>query len=396
MKGRISYWADVTASAAANISTSKLRSALTIAIVALGITCLVGTQTAIDCLSTLLSSAFGTSTGRISITGARAASGGGAFAKENPAISYEEASLFAEHYSGARQMSVYTYATPLSGVKFDRGSLGPQTSVVACSGDWLGCNAMAIGQGRGTGGAFRGNECIIGGRIAAQLGGSVLGRQLYIGGKAYSVVGVLQEQTSLLGAIADNSVFIPLGSAAGGSFSIDLTSASSGAADSARSLMGRIRRLMAGPAAGFEIIEGSAAEKEIGKLAGSLSGIALIIGLLTLIGAAVALTNIMLICVSERTREVGIRRALGASKADIRGAYMVEAVIICEAGCIIGTLLGILCGNALGAWLHTGSSIPWDWIAISQGISIAVGIAACALPAQRAADMNVVDALRCE
>ena len=161
-------------------------------------------------------------------------------------------------------------------------------------------------------------------------------------------------------------------------------------------LMHRIRRLGPGKDADYEIIEGSAAEREIRRLSGSLSGIALIIGLLTLIGAAVALTNIMLICVSERTREVGIRRALGATRADIRKAYIVEAVIICQAGCIAGTLLGIICGNALGLYLHTDSSIPWDWVLASQAISITVGIAACALPARRAAAMDVVEALRCE
>jgi len=74
----------------------------------------------------------------------------------------------------------------------------------------------------------------------------------------------------------------------------------------------------------------------------------------------------------------------------------VEAVIICQAGCIAGTLLGIICGNALGLYLHTDSSIPWDWVLASQAISIAVGIAACALPARRAAAMNPVTALRSE
>ena len=109
-----------------------------------------------------------------------------------------------------------------------------------------------------------------------------------------------------------------------------------------------------------------------------------------------ALANIMLICVAERTREVGIRRAVGATRSDIRAGFICEALLICEAGCLAGTLLGILCGNILGAVLHSGFSIPWSWILLSQAISLATGIAACALPARRAARIDVVDALRCQ
>ena len=430
LKGSISYWADVITSAASNITHSKLRSALTIAIVALGITCLVGTQTAIDCLAGLLSSAFSGGGERISITAAKAVSGS-VSGKKNPGINYLEASQFASSYSGAGEKSVYTYVPPGTAVRLGATALGPQTTVLACEGDWLACNGLGVSLGRGTGGRFMGDECIVGSSVARQLsrrGSSrqAIGQSLQIGGKSYVVVGQLQQQSSLLGAIADNTVFIPIGSALGslisesGSYSIDLAvsknaKASAGSGEGPKlggraagegdgagtvaeisALMHRIRRLGPGEDADYEIIEGSAAEREIGRLSGSLSGIALIIGLLTLIGAAVALTNIMLICVSERTREVGIRRALGATRADIRKAYIVEAVIICQAGCIAGTLLGIICGNALGLYLHTDSSIPWDWVLASQAISIAVGIAACALPARRAATMNPVTALRSE
>ncbi len=417
LRGRFSYWADVVSSAANNISTNKLRSALTIAIVALGITCLVGTQTATDCLASLLSGAFGTSAERISIASAKSATGSRA-GKVSPKISYLQATQFASSYGDARQISVYTYVPAPYGVQYAGGRLGPQTTVVACDGDWLACNGLTVGHGRGTGGVFSPGECIVGRSVASRLGGTskrengpaqepepgqqALGKQLYIGGKSYCVAGVLQQQSSLLGAIADNSIFIPVKGAptAAGGYSIDFTvgkeQANGVAAGRASSLMRRIRRLRPSSEPDFEITEGSAAEKEIEKLAGSLSGIAFIIGLLTLAGAVVALTNIMLICVAERTREVGIKRALGATKADIRSAYIIEAVIICEAGCIIGTLLGILCGNALGLYLHTGSSIPWDWILVSQAISIAAGIAACALPARRAAAMDPVEALRCE
>ena len=399
LQGRISYLADTVRTAAANISGNRLRSYLTVTIVTLGITCLVGSQTAIDCLSSLLAGAFGTSSEHISITAAHG-SGSGKASKESP-INYQQAKQFAT--ASGVQSAVYTYVPPLTPVAFTGVRLGPQTTVLAFEGDYLGCNSLAVGQGR----MPSSGECLVGKKVASAVsrgGGDAIGSLLNIGGKAFRIAGIIQEQSSLLGVITDNTVFVPLRSALGslvseqGGYSIDMTVASDAVftAQDADRLMRSIRHLEAGDKPDFEIIEGSAAVREIERLSGSLKGIALIIGLLTLLGAAVALTNIMLICVAERTREVGIRRAVGATRGDIRAGFVCEALLICEAGCILGTLLGIICGNVLGIVLHTGVTIPWDWLLVSQAICLITGIAACALPARRAASLNVVEALRCE
>jgi len=418
---------DTIRTAAANISGSRLRSALTITIVTLGITCLVGAQTAIDCLSGLLSGAFGASAEHISITASHPR-GGPSSGKEIP-IGYMQAAQFAAEFDCGTS-AVYTYVPPVAGVSCGGERLGPQTTVLAFEGDYLGCNGLVIGQGRdisryarlggddcdmiGDGRHARldraccASECLVGKKVAAKIsdgGGTAVGSLLNVGGKAFRIAGVIREQSSLMGIINDNTVFIPLGSVMGSlvdercGYSIDLLVSSgeeAGAAARAESLMRRIRHIAPGAGNDFEIVEGSAAVREIARLSGSLEGIALIIGILTLLGAAVALTNIMLICVAERTREVGLRRAVGASRRDIRAGFVCEALLICEAGCIIGTLLGVLCGNILGQIMHTGVQVPWDWIAIAQAICLAVGIAACALPARRASALNVVDALRCE
>ncbi len=402
LQGRFSYLADTIRTAAANISGNRLRSYLTVTIVTLGITCLVGSQTAINCLSRLLAGAFGTSSEHISITAAHG-SGSGKGRKESP-INYQQAKQFAEESKGV-QSAVYTYVPPLTRVNFSGGSLGPQTTVLAFEGDYLGCNGLVVGSGR----MPAGGECLVGKKVASAIsreGGDAIGSLLNVGGKAFRIAGIIKEQSSLLGVITDNTVFVPLRSASGSlvseqnSYSIDITvppAADAGAAaKDAERLMRRIRHLDAGDKPDFEIIEGSAAVREIERLSGSLKGIALIIGLLTLCGAAVSLANIMLICVAERTREVGIRRAVGATRSDIRAGFVCEALLICEAGCLLGTLLGIVCGNILGAVLHTGFTIPWDWLLIAQAICLATGIAACALPARRAAALNVVEALRCE
>ena len=409
MRGRISYLAEAVRTAAANITNNKLRSFLTIGIVCLGITCLVGTQTAIDCLSSLLTGAFGTSAGHITISSQKARSAG-AGSRVAASLSYPEAIDFAARFSGDLcdgSVSVYTHVPLENGVGYGSGRLGPQTTVLAFSGDYFGCNALAIDYGRNFSGA---DECVVGRKVARQLcrkgyPNGAVGTMLYVGGKAFRISGVLQEETSLLGIVTDNTVFIPLGAAVGSlvdvksSYSIDLAVPKAMATDAAamaESTMRAVRHVRDGEPSGFEITEGSAAEREIDKLGGSLSGMALIIGLLTLLGASVALTNIMLISVAERTREVGLRRAVGASRGNIRDGFLAESLLICEAGCIIGTALGIVCGNALGVYLHTGVAIPWKWIAISQLICLATGIAACTLPASRASRINVVEALRCE
>lgn len=403
LKGRFSYLSDTIRTAAANISGSRLRSALTITIVTLGITCLVGAQTAIDCLSGLLSGAFGASAEHISITSAHPR-GGSSSGKEIP-IGYLQAAQFAAEFD-CGTAAVYTYVPPVAGVSCGGERLGPQTTVLAFEGDYLGCNGLVIGRGREI--SLASAECLVGKKVAAKIsdgGGTAVGSLLNVGGKAFRIAGVIREQSSLMGIINDNTVFIPLGSVMGSlvdercGYSIDLLVSSgveAGAAARAESLMRRIRHIAPGAGNDFEIVEGSAAVREIARLSGSLEGIALIIGILTLLGAAVALTNIMLICVAERTREVGLRRAVGASRRDIRAGFVCEALLICEAGCIIGTLLGVLCGNILGQIMHTGVQVPWDWIAIAQAICLAVGISACALPARRASALNVVDALRCE
>ena len=399
-KGRFSCLADTIRTAAANISGNRLRSALTVAIVTLGITCLVGSQTAVDCLASLLQSAFGTSAERISITAAHSRSRSGAGKEKS--ISYLEATRFVSEFGGGKN-AVYTYVPPLTRVRYPGGELGPQTTVLAFEGDYLACNGLAVGSGRAPGEG----ECLVGKKAAAGIagqGGDAVGHNLNIGGKSFRVAGVIKEQSSLLGVITDNTVFVPLRSALGSlvgeqsSYSVDLIAppGESGAAARAAALMRRVRHLKPDDKDDFEIVEGSAAVREIDRLGGSLKTIALIIGILTLCGAAVALANIMLICVAERTREVGIRRAVGATRSDIRAGFICEALLICEAGCLAGTLLGILCGNILGAVLHSGFSIPWSWILLSQAISLATGIAACALPARRAARIDVVDALRCQ
>ena len=137
------------------------------------------------------------------------------------------------------------------------------------------------------------------------------------------------------------------------------------------------------------------AEMFIGFLAG-ISGAAGAIGMITLIGAAIGLMNIMLVAVSERTREVGLIKALGGKKKDVRRQFLFESVCISILGAIFGIILGVAVGNIFSLVLHTGFVIPWMWVFIGIVICSVVGLVAGIYPAMKAASLNPINALRYE
>jgi len=137
------------------------------------------------------------------------------------------------------------------------------------------------------------------------------------------------------------------------------------------------------------------AETFIGFLAG-ISGVTVIIGFLTLMGAAIGLMNIMLVAVTERTKEVGLIKALGGTKKIVRQQFLFESVIISSMGAIIGIVLGVLGGNLIGLALGTGFIIPWFWVVMGIIICFLTGLGAGYYPARKAARLDPIVALRYE
>ena len=123
---------------------------------------------------------------------------------------------------------------------------------------------------------------------------------------------------------------------------------------------------------------------------------ATIIGFITLLGAAIGLMNIMLVSVTERTREIGIRKSLGATSKNIRFQFLVEAVVICQLGGILGIILGIATGNVTSYFVGAGFIIPWFWILSGLIICLTVGLIAGIYPAIKASQLDPVEALRNE
>ena len=166
--------------------------------------------------------------------------------------------------------------------------------------------------------------------------------------------------------------------------------------DWAESVFRAIRRLSPADVTDFSIKRSDAMLAKLSKITGVITAAATVTGLITLLGAAIGLMNIMLVSVKERTREIGIRKAVGASVANIRRQFLLESIIISEIGCVAGTVTGMLAGNAVAMILGASFIIPWNWILFAVVMCLVVGVASGYLPAAKAAALDPVEALRCE
>jgi putative ABC transport system permease protein len=158
----------------------------------------------------------------------------------------------------------------------------------------------------------------------------------------------------------------------------------------------RVRKLDVSENDNFAIDKSDALAEQFIKFLGGISGAAVVIGFITLVGAAIGLMNIMLVAVTERTKEVGLSKAIGATSKSIRRQFLYESIIISLMGAIFGILLGVLVGNLFSIILKTGFVIPWAWVLAGVIICFATGLLAGLYPASKASRLDPIVALRYE
>jgi putative ABC transport system permease protein len=226
-----------------------------------------------------------------------------------------------------------------------------------------------------------------------------------VGGSPYRVIGVLKSKGSSALMRADNVIITSYNNVrrtgyGNNSFVIgvlakDVTQVDAAVAEATADFR-NVRKLMPSDADNFAIEKSDKLAETFIGLLGSIQAAAGAIGLITLIGAAIGLMNIMLVSVNERTREVGLIKALGGKRKNIRQQFLFESVIISLLGAIFGIILGVLIGNIFSMFLNVGFTVPWAWVIAGIIICSLVGLLAGIWPAVKASRLNPIIALRYE
>jgi putative ABC transport system permease protein len=229
---------------------------------------------------------------------------------------------------------------------------------------------------------------------------------VYLQSQAYRVVGILKSKGSNINQSADKVVLIPLPLArqqfqvASQNFPVAVYAPSSDrlneVIDQSIATMRGIRKLKPGQENDFEIRQSDSLLNILKDNTTTIRIATIGIALITLLGAAIGLMNIMLVSVTERTREIGLRKAVGASRRHITIQFLTETLVICQLGGILGVLLGILAGNGVSFFTGGTFIIPWLWIIVGLVTCLVIGILSGIYPALKAAHMDPIEALRHE
>jgi putative ABC transport system permease protein len=396
------------------IRSQVLRTVLTVLIIAFGIMALVGILTSIDALEAKINNDFsrmGVNTFTIRVPNQWQREDGKK-AKIHPQINYRQAHRFQEIYDYPSVVSLSANAGFASTVKHGSKKTNPDVRVLGGDDHYLESGGYDLEVGRN----FSKNELQQGANVAL-LGHDILkklelepekaiGELMMVGSHRYKIIGTLASKGSSMGFNNDKQVIVPLKhvklNLAGAntqylvSVSTDRPEDLEAAADAAIGTMRVVRQDKIGEEESFEIRKSdSTAENVISSLS-FISVAATLIGMITLLGAAIGLMNIMLVSVTERTREIGVRKAIGASSSNIRWQFLTEAIAIGQIGGLLGTILGILAGNAIAYFVGADFIIPWAWILMAVILCLIVSVVSGFYPANKAARMDPIESLRFE
>jgi putative ABC transport system permease protein len=399
-----------------SVRSQKLRATLTVSIIAIGITALVGMITAVKCIERKLSEEFsrlGSNTFSIrSGNNARQGMRRGQSSKNVEVISYDQAKKFQELFQEDAIVSLSVFASATATVSRDGLKTNPNVSVLGCDENYFELSSYVLSDGRNFS-SFElkdgANVMVCGADIAKELfkgGVSPIGQTVDVSGRSYVIVGVLKEKGNTFGFAGDNQCLIPLTNVrktfgdenSEYQISVAVKSANQlqGATESAVEAMRVARADGPGKDNSFEV---SMSNGLVEQLMGLISGITLggiCIGIITLISAGIGLMNIMLVSVTERTREIGVRKSIGASSKIIRQQFLIEAIFIGQIGGVIGIVLGVLVGNIVSLVIGVGFTIPWLWLLLGATISFIVSVASGYYPAKKASKLDPIEALRYE
>jgi putative ABC transport system permease protein len=413
------------------VTGSKLRTGITVAIIALGIMALVGINTAIAAIQQKFLESFSSmgATGftvRFREPRMFFGNGGSELKKEKKGQKKEKKSnmgkpitlLQAENFKNAykfpSQVSINLFGSRNAILSLDGKKTNPNVWVMGGDENYVDLNGYVLAFGRNLSSLDVQSErsvCIVGRDVAKKFFGdnieAPVGKTIKINNIPFLIVGSLEAKGSTLGRSLDNAVITSysnvrnyFNSNPNASFTIQVKvpdiKLMEGAIGEATGVFRPIRRLMVSEEDNFVIDKSDSIVEMLMRNLGFIGVIAMVIGIITLAGAAVGLMNIMLVAVTERTKEIGLVKAIGGKRGNIRVQFLLESVIISLLGAAIGIALGILLGNVAGMLLSTSFVIPWNWVIAGVVICSLVGLAAGLYPAIKASRLNPIDALRYE
>ena len=399
-----------------SIRTQLLRTILTVLIIAIGITALVGILTVVSALENTISSDFasmGANTFNINQyenTSRRH----GVQVREiiNPVISYPEAVAFKNKYKyPLTTTSISFSATSIAEIKYESTKTDPENTVVGVDEYFMANSGLETSSGRNfTSFDIQNNtyNCIVGSDFEKGLLKNVnpIDKIISIRGAKFKVIGVLKEKGSTFRNNQDLRVLIPiqvarsLFTAPNINYTMSIMVAQkemlNQAIDDANSTMRRVRKLSPIKDNNFAVVRSDDLINKILGITQYLGIASWIIGIITVLGSSIALMNIMIVSVTERTREIGVRKALGAKKSTIAFQFFIETLLIGQIGGIIGIIFGIGIGYTIATAINFVFVIPWEAILAAFTTSFAVAIFSGLYPAIKAALLDPIEALRYE
>ena len=405
--------------ALSSLGANKLRAALTMTGITIGVFSIILVMTAIGALQSSIESGIsflGSNVFQFAKYPVNIDAGGANVKKKyqnRRNISYQQAQRYYELMQGnVSEICLKCFGRELKGQAVYNGvKTPPSLTVVGTNRGFLTANAFTLGYGRNLNEedvALARNVAVIGKGIEKRLfpHESPIGKVIRMSGHTYSVVGVLAEKGTSFGESQDDFFLMPITrffenyGAANRTVNIATqplsTELYNRTLDKGISAMRIARGLKADQENDFEIYTNDSLKSAFLNVAGVVSIGAFVISFIALVAAGIGIMNIMLVSVTERTKEIGVRKSIGARSRDILRQFLAEAVFISEAGGILGIILGVVGGDLLALWLKVDVIFPYGWAIAGLIVCSAIGIGFGFYPAYRAAALDPIEALRYE
>ncbi len=400
-----------------SIQGNLLRTILTSLIISLGITALVGILTAIDGIQSSVDNSFaslGANSFEIRNRPMMSIRREGQKEKRYKNITFRQALRYKQQFASKGKVSLKTNINNYSTAKFESKKTNPNVRLIGIDNYFMDLKGYKVAGGR----TFNKNDfeqaanvCVLGVDVIGQLfeKSNPIDKEITVNGIKLKIIGILDKKGNMMGGGDDRVVMVPLETgrkmATGRDLNYDITTSAykvknlDDFMEEARGVMRKVRMDQLGSEDSFTLERSDSIAKSFESITGSLRIGGFVIGFITLLGASIALMNIMMVSVTERTREIGIRKSLGATPNKILIQFLMEAIVICILGGIGGILLAIPIGNVIAQGISGGVAsfiIPWLWMISGIIICILVGLFSGIYPALKASKLDPVESLRYE